>query len=365
MASQRVSPASYSIYAPLRYEATRPFSVKLGEQYQRFANLGLTARNRHLIHDIAPGMRKAMKVAGKPIGENAILSELSNFLAFGEFLKGGRIIYDFHKKLTSALLSTDVDEMPVSALPKPADSLYIHFGDIEHLSAECSNIEGAFVSWRSVPGETETLNISLATKNHFAKPYYWLDSNLELSNGSMLDISDKSCNIIDCMQKHWDLVRSNYVEDMAAEGVEISEDVEIGNQPMMMEMKHGVKLVVKCLLFLAAVTDDITEEWDDRAPSDLVHQAKNAEKDGSRKTAERTLSNRDYLKIRFIGRKFAEIHEKSSHTDIGKKKITHLRRGHFRNQPYGPERCFSKVIFIPPMVINSDSGEELGRIYQA
>lgn len=213
MSSNRVSPASYSVYAPLRYEATRPFSVRVGEQYVRYSKLGLHERNHHLIHDIAPAMRKAMKVAGKPLGENAVLSEVNNMLAFGEFLKGGRVIYDFHKKLTSALLSTDVEEMPVSSLPKPEESLYIHFGSIESNTGEYDNLEGAFVSWRNIPGENETINIALVSKNQFAKSYYWLDESLEICTGSMFDVSDKSCNIIDCLQKSVDLVKRNHIED--------------------------------------------------------------------------------------------------------------------------------------------------------
>jgi hypothetical protein len=36
------------------------------------------------------------------------------------------------------------------------------------------------------------------------------------------------------------------------------------------------------------------------------------------------------------------------------KRRTHLRRGHIRNQTYGPDRAFMKKIFIEPVFVNAD-----------
>lgn len=373
MTSNRISPASYSIYAPLRYEATRPYSVRIGEQYLRYAGMTLTARNKHLVHDIAPAMRKAMRTAGKPFEGNSILAEVNNFLCFGEFIKGGRVIYDLHRKLTEALAATDVEDLPVSLLPKPADSLYLHFGDADLKNEGCGDIEGAFVSWRSIAGEPETLNIYLATKHAFASPFFWKEENIEIGNGSMIDIEDKSMNMLDCLQKSIDLVHKNHIEDTTEMEDryfrETGEKIKLPQvsvpEGFLESVQAGAKLVFKCLLFLSSNADDHYYDWDDRAPRDIVHSANHGEKEGTRKTAERTLSNRDYLKIRFVGRKFAESSTFINPEHSGSKKSKHVRRGHFRNQAYGPEHSLRKVVFIPPMVINPDSGEDLGRIYES
>lgn len=42
------------------------------------------------------------------------------------------------------------------------------------------------------------------------------------------------------------------------------------------------------------------------------------------------------------------------HADTGRELRTHIRRGHIRNQRYGPNNSFSKQIWIEPVFINSD-----------
>ncbi|MCT9633885.1 hypothetical protein NOX73_32960, partial [Pseudomonas aeruginosa] len=70
------------------------------------------------------------------------------------------------------------------------------------------------------------------------------------------------------------------------------------------------------------------------------------------------------VKIRYVGHQFASTAAGQGLGEIGRSVATHFRRGHFRSQPYGPERSLRKVIFIPPVVVNPGQSELPGRIYE-
>jgi hypothetical protein len=129
-------------------------------------------------------------------------------------------------------------------------------------------------------------------------------------------------------------------------------------------LKQGLALVVNCLLYLGVAPEDQEDGWSDTADPHLVEQAKSGLKPGTRKTAERTLVNQGYIKVKFIGHQFASSTEGQEFGQSGRTVATHFRRGHFRNQPYGPERSMRKVIFIPPVVVNQGQGDVPGRIYE-
>jgi hypothetical protein len=123
---------------------------------------------------------------------------------------------------------------------------------------------------------------------------------------------------------------------------------------------------VNTLFFLAAEPEDILFEWNRDAPPDLVRQT-TADKFGTRKTAENTLASCGYTKVRYIGGHYADsASAKTVATALGTGRAipTHLRRGHFRAQPYGPERALRKTVFIAPVVVNAGKSEPAGRIYE-
>lgn len=374
MASQRVSPTKHSMYAPLRYEATRPFAVRLGTQYIARSK-GTSQQRRHfLTEELAPAIHKALDRMGPQPGPGPAEAEITNVQVFSGFLDGGRIIYDFHKGLTVALMHTDVDSLPISAIPKISSSLYLHFG---HQVVEALGFEGAFVSWKIFPGETPRLNVRFTTHSQFSNPFFWASEKGEPMMGVPIDVSDPSQGIAAAIQASSEaIVASNAVmlERIRQQEADIAlrfglpaTSLNLGSTLMMdsAQLNKGVALAVNCLLFLSIAEHDVVERWDDRAPSDLVHQAEHADKPGARKTAERTLSNRDYLKVRLVGHKFAASVDYGDHHETGRTMVTHYRRGHFRNQPYGPERAMRKIVFIPPVVVNAGLGEPPGRIYEA
>ena len=130
-------------------------------------------------------------------------------------------------------------------------------------------------------------------------------------------------------------------------------------------LHRALQLVVNTLFFLMAAPEDVQEDWEEETPADLIAQL-SSEKAGTRKTAENRLANEGYVKVRFIGRHYSASADAKAVSEAlapGRAMPTHLRRGHFRNQPYGPERAFRRTVFIAPTVVNAGKGEPLGRVY--
>lgn len=377
MASQRVTPTQHSIYAPLRYEVTRPFAVMVGTSFSVRGQGSLKKRHQYLVSELMPQIQYAMASLGTQPGPGPGQAEIANIQVFGGFLRGGRVIYDFHKQLTTALLSTDIDSIPVSAIPRPSQSLYIHFGLPDGSPDEKQSPEGAFVSWEDMPDEPARMMVDFTTRNQFDEVIFWHKESGDPMTGVTIDVSDSSKGIVQAMEDSVEAIvaqNEKFLEQQKTMEAEMIEKYgEIFSIPSPITnlradlplLRIGIALVVNCLLFLGAAPEDVSERWDDRAPADLVHQAEHGEKPGTRKTAERTLSNRDYLKVRLAGHQFAESVAGSWQDDTGRSVVTHFRRGHFRNQAHGPEHSLRKLVFIPPVVVNPGQGDAPGRIYEA
>ncbi|HCE5829341.1 TPA: hypothetical protein RY214_004777 [Pseudomonas aeruginosa] len=374
--SNKVVTRAISRYAPLRYEATRPFAMTLGPRFHARAKLGFKERSRFLLHELLPSVRQALEALGRPTGPGPGQAELGNVQVFGGYLAGGRIVFDFHKRLTMALLETDVEAVPLSAIPRPADSVYLHFGAGSGVSIEGDVIEGAFVTWSEGLGEPRRLIVDFVKDGQFSDRLFWLQESGEPMVGCSVDMSEPGLGVIVALENSVREIeeRNKAVFEQLAEAerqlerkygevVSIPSPVSrIGqNLPL---LKRGLALVVNCLLYLRVAPEDRSDEWDDRADACLVDQATNAEKPGTRRTAERTLLNQGYVKIRYVGHQFASTAAGQGLGEIGRSVATHFRRGHFRSQPYGPERSLRKVIFIPPVVVNPGQSELPGRIYE-
>lgn len=374
--SYRVAAVASSRYAPLRYEATRPFAVRLGAQFQGRAALGARERGRYLQKDLLPAIRQELNRLGTQNGPGPGQAEIANVQVFGSYFAGGRVIYDFHKKLTSALLDTDVDSIPLSVIPRPANALYLHFGNESGLSEAGDTIEGAFVAWSDYAGESPRMMIDFVKKGQFSDSLFWLLESGEPTTGCSIDISSPEKGIIEALEDSVagiEAMNKSVLAQMAETVRQLKEQFgEVASIPSpvsrlgqnMPLLRRGLALVVNCLLYLGVAPEDREDDWDDRADPALAELAKNADKPGTRKTAERTLVNKGYLKVRFVGHGFAASSAGQAFGDTGRVVSTHFRRGHFRNQPYGPERSLRKVIFIPPVVVNPGQGEPAGRIYE-
>lgn len=333
-------------------------------------------RRRYIQKDLFPAVQRALASLGPQSGPGPGQAELTNIQVFGSYMASGRVVFDFHKRLSAALLDTDVEAIPLSAIPRPADAFYLHFGVDSGLCLDGDTIEGAFVAWAERQGEPPKLVVDFAREGQFSSKLFWSLEAGEPMAGCLIDLSEPDRGVIAALENSAAEMVKRYesamaqmdetkrrLEEQYGEVASIPSPISRLGQNLPL-LKRGLSLVVNCLLYLGAAPEDLHEQWDDRSDATLVDQATNATKPGTRKTAERTLANRGYVKIRLVGHQFAASQAGQAFGDSGRTVATHFRRGHFRNQPYGPERSMHKLIFIPPVVVNPGQSEPPGRIYE-
>jgi hypothetical protein len=357
----RVTPASYSHYGPLRYEITRPFAKK----FAKTAVSIIAAHGREKTNDLYH--RILWQELGKNVEINVdkigfATNEARYIDAYSDFYAGGRVIFDFSSELTSALLSTDANKIPLKTINFPYNSFYIHFGEISWPEGFPENIEGVYVSKFTDANLNVYIQFQPLHVKQFTLPFY-MESHFGIDGSNFtIPLNDEVVNLEEFVLEEESEFREIMDDVMSSpHGDEIA---DLFGYKSLSAVNNGAvaKAVINCLLYLSAVPSDVEETWDDRAPRDVVERALKGEKEGTRKSAERTLVNQDYLKVKLIGKKF--IHAIPHQHRESSKQITHIRRGHFRNQAYGHEWSEHRVIFIPPVLINPDSDEIPGRIYQ-
>jgi hypothetical protein len=352
----RVTPASYSVYAPLRYEVTRSFAKKFCQrakavEFLRGADrLYLIFTNE--LHDLI-----AKKIPIDILNYFICKNESEALRSYYDFFKDGRVIYDFHKNLTTALLATDVEKVSLASIKFPSDAFYLHFGDVKWPEDYPLQIEGVYFNksdngFSLLPVANGKFTSPFEVEVNNSKKYQRIPVNI---NGDYVDID----GFLNSETSRISTLTTNCIEVTG-----VPEMPDLLGLTSLDPVRHAmtVRVVINCLLYLSAVPSDIDEDWDDRAPRALVLQASDSKKEGARQSAERTLANQDYLKVKLVGRKF--LAGTGHHAGQSVKKITHLRRGHFKNQAYGPEWAEHRIIFVPPVLVNSDSGEIPGRIYE-
>lgn len=362
-----------SAYAPIRYEATRPYAVSIGKTFSSEALKGEAARLQFVNGKLLQLLKAGCSKMGKENGPGPLQTEIVNVQVFGSYCTGGKVIFDVSKVLSQTLTHTDADDIPCGEILFPAKSFYLHFGPDTGLMADGFNIDGAFV----VRYE-DRMVVDLVVQG-FGQPHFLSLPMGERTTGIhvKLDQPEKLVTlaldeaIADVMAKHSQMLRQ--VEQMERElsqkygqVVKVPSGIEslAAKAPL---LHRALALITNTMFYLAAEPDDDEEDWELGTPSDALNALRQATKASAIKNIESNLRNAKYTKVRFVGRKFAKsvsgvlIQEAN---ESGKKLVTHFRRGHFRRQHYGPERAFQKRIFVAPVVVNADGvGEIAGRIY--
>lgn len=372
--SHKVKITRNSRYAPLRYEATRPYAARFGKLFMAESKKGPEKRRIFIQRDLLPLLNAEITRLGKPVGPGPGQGEIGNVQIFGGYQDGGRVIFDVRAELSKSLLVTDCRDIPCEAITFPAKAFYLHFGPGTGLMENGMEIEGAFV--QHLEAENIML-IDLAPAGAFSAKAFWLlpmgedmtgvSINLNSGSESVMDALDRSLNeIIENNQAVFKQMAELERQLTAQYGQPIKVPAPVEDLSNKRGLLHrALQLVVNTLFFLNAMPEDVQEDWEEEAPGELVKQL-HSEKFGTRKTAENNLANQGYVKVRFVGRHYAGSAEAKAISEaVGNNKTmpTHLRRGHFRNQPYGPDRALRKTVFIAPVVVNAGKGEPTGRIY--
>ena len=364
----------HSVYAPLRYEATRPYAVTLGKAFVSQANKGERQRMAYIRDALPSALSTAIGRLTRAPHPAALQTEHQCIQVFGSYYQSGRIIFDVQKPLTAALLLTDVEDIPCSELVFPVDSFYLHFGEVSELLIDGFAVEGAFVHRHS-----DILSVDLVQRG-FGHPQFYTLAQGESLLGVSVDLSDQSKTVVQALTDSVAAIVQQNAESLAQvealmrqleEQYGQSVRVPFAGEHLTQQLpvlKRAMALIINALFYIAAEPNDVQEEWGSDTPASVIEALKIAKSPGQIRTLENTLKNAQYTKVKVVGKVFSTSIESRAIEEAlgtGRHLATHFRRGHFRQQAYGPERSLRKRIFVAPVVVNaSNAGETPGRIYE-
>lgn len=261
-----------SIYAPLRYAATRPFARRLGTDFNVQVSLGMAARHKFISEKLLLSIPSELEQLGRQAGPGPAQAEIVNVQTFGSFMKGGALIFDLSDQV-STLLSTDISTVPLWALPAIADSFYLHFGRNEGLEQDDMSIEGVFVTWFKPKDEPSRLVLDFVKKAQFSRSDFWLVEAGEQCLGCSVDVSRPDLTLKDALERSvHQIVESNkYAEAQIEEAIKrmealygksvVSVPAQISDLTSKLPvLRRGLSLVANSLLYLGATRAGQTYE---------------------------------------------------------------------------------------------------------
>lgn len=366
-----------SAYAPIRYEATRPYASRLGKQW--LARLK-TPGSRDFYEKRFPSLVSAeLDKLGTVGGPGPYVTECTNVTMFGLFESAGKVIYDVSEVLTSALSVTDLGDLPCGAVPSPRRSFYIHFGatEVAGTTAHGSFVEGAFVQCIETRSQ-KALMVSLIPRGWGKRDFYktW---DGECPDGTLLNLNDANKPVAEELH---DRLQATYAQHraMLAEVDKVAPDLrgyvasispkqppQLAFEDAEREMRQAFSVVISAMFYIQAEPQDVQTAWSRDVPPDALQTLRSATTKGKAQQIEASLTKAGYTKVKRVGTRFAQSVAAQDVRDAistGRTLRTHLRDGYYKLQHHGPERSLRKVIYVAPVVVNAGKGDELqGRIY--
>jgi len=364
-----------SAFAPVRFQATRPWWKPLGKLAAKADMASYKKRSKILSDELHPLVLKAVKERLGVRDPRIFQNESILIQSFGGFLAYGRVIYELSEALTDNLAVTDFDDVTQEDLELQDGTVYLHFGDHPALHIDGIQYEGAFVSWKpnwNPDGSQGENLLSICPIRHNAyknKPIHYMAADLFESlpvffksptetiksaiAASRVQLEEQNKESLAQMEQ----IKQKF---LAAYGVEpdISGALETIGLPSEDLYKRMTSICLAVLSFLAARPDDIESGWPADAPSDKVERVMSAAP-VRQEAARRELENDGYVQVRYVGAKFADSADTvrffRKGQDAGETKrtiATHPRRGYFRRQPCGPGRKERRIKYIAPTIVN-------------
>ena len=370
-------------YHPERYSLTRPFSKQVVNYFRNYSLDGLPTielveiLNRIFIKNYNE-MLLSMPLELRPKDTGLMQIEMTYAVHYADFVTNGRNVFHFEPEMVEKFKQTDIDEVPASVLQFPFPVFYMSFGLQEDMDLWGNGyfVDGAYV----IVHPNFPLQIVLSTirkdieyknnLNWIINPdrYYYLPLEIKDSERSISEIVDKA---LGKELKEHDL--SNLPDDsgiyqVGDRKVMVTDNKFKSSEQTLNDISKGfpvfreaLRLVINGLCYITSYRDDIESKWPEEAPKLLVERLENAPKASSKKKIRSELLSQGYTKINYCGTSF----KKNYITVIpsGKEKTTHWRRGHWRNQPHGPQHSQRKLIWIMPVLVGKAEVSEQGHIY--
>lgn len=384
----RTKPVAFEPCALYRYHPER---FRQNRKY--FSNAwGRLKSNIHVPAGAITGMEALQSLAGDVIGEvndkrmkSPLKGRTNDAMDFGvvnrelEMLttvaihrKCGRQILDIDPNLSEMFKKTGVEDIPLDMIQLPYTSQYIYFGPQEDI--QLSNgwfFDGAYVERYE---KTDSLRITITTvPDKATKTRLWYTVPEPSFRVEIPNASSKVSLIIAVTEAFSKMLaelnsRKNTFDEMEMGGAKFVDVTERNNVFRLEELKSSfpvfekaLNLIANAACYLSAYPEDHNPVWPTDAPARLIKQY-NEGSPKERNRAESKLASMGYTQVMYFGKHFkSNISEPTGTVE------THWRRGHWRNQPYGPKNTLRKLKWLMPMLIGAgndgDDAEPKGHIY--
>jgi len=330
----------------------------------------------------------ALPIERRPDNMKTVGSYTDAAMHYAAFCAFGRQIFHFNSEIVEQFRKTDIDEVMIDNLRFPYEVFYMSFGKQSDLTVSNSNyvVDGTYISMFSVPVvQDRSLQILLTTvgkditdtDNSPHSEFDWIfkpEEHYYLS----IPMNDPSQPILRAVEKALSAEMEDKQRSIEKEpsSLEVPGKVVNNRRPEslkreMRELEEGypafreaLKLIINGLCYISAYSDDIETKWPADTPSPLLEKIINAKKPKEATRTESKLISMGYTKIHFCGKAFERLNKNSLPT--GREVKAHWRRGHWRNQPWGPKLSSRKLIWIMPVIVHKDKAESLaeaGHIY--
>lgn len=372
-------------YHPERYRLSRPFAKQAATLYQSAEGTsGLpTMKTLESMTDLIFSSYNReienLPFEQRPENNSNVMRECSWAIHYAAFCATGRQIFHFNPEITEQFRKTDVDEVPIGSLKFPYRVFYMSFGKQPDLNLYSDGrfVDGAYINvilnehLQAVlttvgPGalfQANRFDWILKPERYYSLALPLADSSKGVSAAADEMLQKDLAGKLKPLEGHVPVMTFNGVTaiDRYPQSVkkEVA-DLQVGFPTF----KEALRLIINGLCYLSAYRDDVTVGWPEDTPPSMLDKIRRAAKP---KEVARTISklvSMGYTKIHYCGREFER--KKTLNVPTGREINTHWRRGHWRNQPFGPGLSERKLVWIMPVLVRKDKEGQLepaGHIY--
>ena len=370
-------------YHPERYRMSRPFARQATTLYQSLTGTATLSSYETLkqiatlIGNFYNSELSHLEFSERPNNTKNLANEQSLAMHYSSWASHGRQIFHFNEEITEQFRLTDADEITIGSLKFPYNIFYMSFGSQSDLELDNSGrfVDGAYVS--VIPDfaiqvllTTRPLESKIPQRFDWIKSsdkYYYLPLSIKEPTANIAIVAEKAISD-DIQEREAKLKTAKPTMDVG--GIEIPSrrpqsikeeihDLSAG-YPI---FKNALSLIINGLCYLSAYPDDIEHHWPSDTPKPLLEKIEKAAKPKDVQKATSQLTSMGFTKIHYCGKAFQHHNQTDSE---GSEVRAHWRRGHWRNQSYGPQSANRKMIWIMPVMVRKDKTHgniEMGHVY--
>jgi hypothetical protein len=305
------------------------------------------------------------------------------------FHRSGRNIFAISSELQLLLDHTSVEAVRWENITLPYPTLYLHFGEANKIELPRSYYQHQFedVEWPDIlqPGRywldgafvhswEDALEITLAFRGpgdefeqrvpqyrdfRFPSVRFTVDFKQSLTKG--LGVACAQAAVV--FHSLWDAKRETQeVEYGSMREVLRQDNFEYDSEREEFKLFAGsLTLILNSLCYLGIADKAVRTATSSREVDVLLQQLRQAKNKQRRQPVQQRLAKLSYSTIHFCGEEVRPVTE-----EIGPGEVApHWRRGHWRQQPIGPGRSATQLMWIRPVIVRKDKGMPTqGHLYQ-